>query len=266
MILTEDEKKIAKAYNIGYILSVHEPRLLDQIIRRNPNNDFVKSMRIGRDHREFYANIPRKDYSPDFKNGFYNGRSLAEHNPELVERLLKSKGVSKDYKRGIESAKKEFAIRSIQQKMNQEPKTPSHELRHDEHFQKGFNIGYRLGGDKPFLLNYLKNANEKYSKYLEGMQLGQEQHNYDLAKLREKDPEATLYPNDTVNSAYVQAIIEHKISTLDEVSQKQNNILHQKNTFDDVPTPKWLEKKTSDKVRKEPEKDKAKNKDIDLDR
>ncbi|MXV16905.1 hypothetical protein [Hufsiella ginkgonis] len=123
MALTEEEKKIARAYNIGYTLSNYEPRLLNKIIKDNPKNDFVRAMQVGRDHQEFHANIPRKDYTREFKNGFYNGRTLAEHDPSMINRLVMTKYLNKDYKKGLEAAQTEYAIKSIQEKMKEGSKS-----------------------------------------------------------------------------------------------------------------------------------------------
>lgn len=120
MALTEQEKKTMKAYNIGYTLSIYEPKLLDNIIRNNPDNEFVRAMQTGRDHHEFHAGIPRKDHTRDFKNGYYNGRTLAEFSPEVMDRMLKSDGVSKDFKNGLTAAKTEFSIKEIKAKAAQE--------------------------------------------------------------------------------------------------------------------------------------------------
>jgi hypothetical protein len=241
---------------------------MDQIIKNNPKNEFVKAMQTGRDHHHFNVNIPRKDYSQEFKNGFFNGRTLAEHDPKMIDNLLSGKGLHKDYKKGIEAAKKEHEILSIQERLKKEPKTPDKELRNDENYTKGFNVGYRLGGDRPFLSDYLKGANKRYGKYLDGMKLGQEQHHYDLDKLRQKEPDATLFPDDPKSSVFARALTEHKTMTMNEVAQRQYNTLNAKETLHELKTPEWLAKKAISKEKDHPKMDKPKgnNKSIDLDR
>jgi hypothetical protein len=73
MALTDDDKKLARAYNVGYLLSTYEPRLLDKIVKDNPKNEFVKAMQVGRDHREFHANILVKIIRVNSKMAFTTG-------------------------------------------------------------------------------------------------------------------------------------------------------------------------------------------------
>jgi hypothetical protein len=263
MRLTNEEKKLARAYNIGYTLSTYEPRLLDKFIKSNPNNEFVKAMQVGRDHQEFHAGIPRKDYNREFKNGFYNGRTLAEHDPAMIDRLVETKGLNQDYKKGLESARKEYSIRSIQQKVNEEPKAPAKELRHDESFQKGFNTGYRFAGRQAFIIDYSKNANERYGRYLDGMKAGKAQYDHDLSKLKEKDPEATIFKDGPKTSIYVDALADHKIMAMDDISGKQHKLVERKEAFQDVPIPKWLQKKEPDKADRPSQKNRDKGIDHD---
>lgn len=117
---TDQEKKIARAYNIGYALSVHEPKLLEKIIRQNPGNEFVKAMAVAKDHHEYAAGIPRKDHTREFKNGFRNARTLAEHDPELIKKLIASKDTNKEYKAGLEAGQREYAIRETMKRMQRE--------------------------------------------------------------------------------------------------------------------------------------------------
>ncbi|TFF37271.1 hypothetical protein [Mucilaginibacter psychrotolerans] len=159
MALTEEEKRMVKGYNAGYMLSIYEPRLIEQIIRNNPNNDFVLAMRVGRDYHHFNVNMPRKDQSKEFRNGFFNGRTLAQHSPQMIDNLLTGKGLHKDYKKGLEAARKENQVMSIQEKMKQEPKTPKKDLRNDQNFQKGFNVGYRLAEGHGHILGHYERTN-----------------------------------------------------------------------------------------------------------
>ena len=260
MALTDEEKKLARAYNVGYLMSTYEPRLLETIIKQNPKNEFVKGMQVGRDHREFNANIPGK-YSREFKNGFFNGRTLAEHQPGMIERLTKSKGLNKDYKAGLESARKEYEVLSIQKKMNKEPKVPSKDLRRDESYQRGFNVGYRFAEKQAFVIEYSKTAHERYGKYLDGMKAGVEQYNHDIEKLKVKNPDAKIFSNDPSKSQYEDALLDHKIMAMDDVSRGQHKLVDRKESFD-TPAPKWLDERTPDKDTQEPEKDI----DIDKDR
>ncbi len=264
MALTDDEKKMTRGYNIGYMLSTYEPRILAEVIRRNRENEFVKAMQVGRDHQEFHANIPRNDYTREFKNGFYNGRTLAEHSPELIDRLMTTKGLAKDYKRGLESAQKEHTVRAIQKKMNRVPKAPPGELGKDETFQKGFNAGYRLSEGYGPALNYAHSTNKAYSKFVDGIKAGKEQYHYDLAALREKDPNARIFAADPQHSKYENAVVEHKVITLNDISNEQLRAIERDKGFDNLPLPKRLQDKTPSKGINNPDKDK--DKDIDLDR
>jgi hypothetical protein len=263
MAVTDEEKRLARAYNIGYTLSSYEPRLLDKMIKSNPNNEFVKAMQVGRDHHQFHAGIPRKDLNREFKNGYYNGRTLAEHDPEMINRLKGTKGINKNYKNGLEAAQKEYAIRSIQQKINEEPKVPAKELRRDESFQKGFNIGYRFAGRTPMVINYSKHANERYGKYLDGMQAGKAQYDHDLGKLREKNPNAQIFKDDPQTSVFVNELTDHKIIAMDEISGKQHKVIERRDSFQNVPAPKWLNKKEQPKI--EPALQKKLDKGLDMD-
>jgi len=265
MAVSEEEKRLARAYNMGYLINTYEPRLMQEIIKHNPKNEFVKAMQVGRDQQEFDVGIPRKDQSLQFKNGYSNGRTLAEHKPETLQRILQSKGLNKDYVRGLSSALQEYKIRDIQKRMNQEPKAPKQDLRQDVSFKRGFNTGYR-SPDMAVMVGHSKLLNEKYTKYLDGMKAGIEQHNHDLAKLREKDPEARLFPDDPQTAEHVNSIADHKIIVLDDISSKQGRIINMKETFSDVPPPKWMQEKEPANDQGDNAKEKSKNKKIDLDR
>lgn len=262
MALSEEEKKIAKAYNIGYLMSTYEPRLLADIIRRNPTNEFVKSMQIGRDHQEFSANIPRKDYSPAFKNGFYNGRTLAEHNPQLINKIMNSKGINKDYKKGLESARKEYAIKGIQQKINQEPKAPVKEQAKDKDYQKGFNIGYRLSENYASVIGHAQRLNDKYATFLQGMQSGIKQYDHDLSLAKEKDGVERLFPDDLTANKFEDAVVRDAAIRLSDISNSQMRSIEHQQKFDNVPVPKWLKEnpyKSTDGRSPDKGKDKGKN-------
>jgi hypothetical protein len=143
-------------------------------------------MAIGRDHHEFHANIPRKDYSREFKNGFYNGRTLAEHNPELITQLISDKGGNKDYKKGLESARKEYQIKGIHQKMSHEQQTKVNVLKADDNYKKGFNIGYKLAQGYGKVLTHAQKSSEKYAAFALGLQLGVKQYELDITAAKEK--------------------------------------------------------------------------------
>jgi hypothetical protein len=264
MSLTVDEKRTARAYNIGYLMSVYEPQLLENIIKRNPNNEFIKAMQLGRDYNEFHTNVPRKDYNREFKNGFYNGRALVENSPEIIERLITTKGLNKDYKKGLESAKKEFTIQSIYKKMNEQPKAPKEDLRNDANFKKGFNVGYLLADEYGSTLNHAKSMNEKYSKFIDGVTAGKEQYNFDLAEIQEKDPKGRVFSEDAKRTTYESATIESKVGELGDISSDQLRAIERQKGFENAPAPKWLQKKSQEKESKTPQKQKGK--DIDHDR
>jgi hypothetical protein len=118
--MATEEERIIRAYNIGYQLSAHEPKLLDQIIKNNKNNEFVKTMMVAKDHQEFNRGIPKKEFTREYKNGVHNARTLSEHEPELLDKIIASKETNKDFKKGLEAGKKEYKIRQTMQRMKQE--------------------------------------------------------------------------------------------------------------------------------------------------
>lgn len=120
MAISEEEKRIARAYNVGYVLSAYEPKLLEQIIKNNKNNEFVKIMDTAREHQEFHRGIPKKEFTQDYKNGYYNAHSLSQHEPELLDRMISSKSMGKDYTEGLTAGKKEYKIRQSMTRMRDE--------------------------------------------------------------------------------------------------------------------------------------------------
>jgi len=49
---TEEEIKLAKAFNIGYVLSQHEPKILDKIIESNKDNEIIQMIAAGKRQQE----------------------------------------------------------------------------------------------------------------------------------------------------------------------------------------------------------------------
>src|ERR1700733_6288521 len=108
---TDKDKKIAHAYNVGYMLSMYEPRLLQQIVNKNKKNDFVRVMSLAKEHHEYLSGIPKKEFTIEYRNGFENARSLYEHNRELLDKLIASKDTNKYFKKGLIAGKKELEVR-----------------------------------------------------------------------------------------------------------------------------------------------------------
>ena len=123
MATTEEEKKIARAYNVGMILSTYEPRLLEKIIKSSKDNEFVKVMAIAKEHDEFLKNIPKKEFSNEYKNGFNNARFLAEHEPELLDNIIVTKNAHNDFINGLKAGKKEYQIKELQREKELQEKT-----------------------------------------------------------------------------------------------------------------------------------------------
>jgi len=263
MAVSEEEKRIAKLYSLGYTLSAYAPRAMESLIKHNPDNEQVKIMKIGRDHHQFNANIPRKEYSTEYRNGFFNGRTVIEHTPGLYDSLMRSKSHSKDYKKGLEAAKTEWEILSIQTKMREEPKAPARDLKNDDTYLKGFNTGYRLAEGYGGTLTQAARMGDQYAKFTEGLKAGREQYQFDLKELREKSPDARLFPDDPQTSHYVEALMKHKATELNNISESQLKAIERNDGFKDVQPPKWLQKKTEDKATPQP--DKKRDKDIDRD-
>jgi hypothetical protein len=186
----------------------------------------------------------------------------------MIDRLIAGKGLSKDYKRGLEAAQKEFLIEEIGKKIDAIPKTPAKDLRTDEHFQKGFNIGYRLAENHGYALNVPQTVNKEYSTFLEGVKMGKQQYEYDLAELHEKDPNGRIFPEDPHTSQYQKALFDQKLATISDVTKGQINAMERNKAFTDVPAPKWLQKKETRKEATGPgkNKNKSKNKGTDMDR
>jgi|GEM_PF-6464348 len=70
MATSEEEKRIAKAYNVGTMLSTYEPKLLVQIIKTSKDNEFVKTMAVAKDHNDlskaFHARISPRNIKTVF--------------------------------------------------------------------------------------------------------------------------------------------------------------------------------------------------------
>lgn len=116
----DEEAKIIRAYNSGYTLSTYEPKLLDQIIKQNENNEFVKVMKNAREQQEFETAIPKKDLSPEYKNGFRSAPSLSEQEPKVFDQLVNSNETDKDFKQGLSAGRKEHKIRQTMERIKQE--------------------------------------------------------------------------------------------------------------------------------------------------
>ena len=181
---TEEEKQIARAYNIGYALSAYEPRLLDQFIRQNKDNGFVKAMAVARDHQEFNRGIPRKDFTKEYKNGFHNAKTLIENNPNFFDQLINAKDTNSDLKRGLKAGRNEYEILKTVAKVREQPKLSQRKTKED--FQKGFNTGYTLSRDYGDTLKFVIEGQKKYGAFVEGLDAGQKQYN------KEKHPDISL--------------------------------------------------------------------------
>lgn len=116
----EEEARLIRAYNSGYTLSTFEPKLLEQIIKQNHNNEFVKVMKSARDQQEFETAMPKKDFSQEYKNGFRSAQSLSEQEPNLFDQLVNSNEIDKDFKQGLSAGKKEHKIRQTMGRIKQE--------------------------------------------------------------------------------------------------------------------------------------------------
>lgn len=266
MPLSEEEKRMVRAYNIGYELSTYEPKMLEKIIKANKNNEFVKMMRIGRDHREFHANIPRKDYTPEFKNGFYNGRTLAENNPKLLDRLETAKGVTKDYRAGMAAAKQEYALMQIKDRMKAERENPKESNSLSANYSKGFNVGYRLSKSYKPAINYAVENSREYSQFAQGLNAGMKQYDADLTMVRKKDSRGKLFPDHDDLQLKDQKPIEEIVNRLYDTADSQLKSLNRNKPFGDVNMPKWMQDKAQEKTPPSPEKDKIKDKGLDHDR
>jgi hypothetical protein len=116
----DEEAILIKAYNSGYTLSTYEPSLLEQIIRQNQNNEFVKVMKSAREQQEFETALPKKDFSQEYKNGFRSAPSLTEQEPKTFDQLVNSKEVPNDFKQGLVAGKKEHKIRQTMERIKEE--------------------------------------------------------------------------------------------------------------------------------------------------
>lgn len=141
MAISEEEKRIIRAYNTGYTLSAYEPKLLEQIIKNNKNNEFVKVMDTARQHQEFHRGIPKKEFTRDYKNGYYNSQTLSQHEPELLDRMIASKNMGKDYTEGMKAGKQEYKIRQSMEGMKQEREQQQQRERGvDKNLDRGMDI------------------------------------------------------------------------------------------------------------------------------
>lgn len=128
---TEEEKKIARAYNVGFTLSMYDPKLLEQIIKRNPKNDFVKIMEVAKNHHEVQVNIPKKELSREYKNGYFNAQSLSANNPELLDKMINTNTSNKDFARGLKDGKKEYQVRQTMKRIQHEREGKQRDLNRD---------------------------------------------------------------------------------------------------------------------------------------
>jgi hypothetical protein len=91
-----------------------------------------------KDHHEFNINLPKKQFTREYKNGFHNARSLSEHDPQLLDKMIASKDLNKDFVKGMEAGKKEYKVRQTMERMKQE-----RELRErDRSIDRDYDIEY----------------------------------------------------------------------------------------------------------------------------
>ena len=132
MMASEEETRLIRAYNAGYILSTYEPELLESIIRNNGNNDFVKTMAVAKEHHEFDVGIPKNENNRNYKNGFHNARAIGEQNPELLDAMLGNKDLDKDFRNGLAAGKKEIKVRQTMQRIKQEREQQNRDMDRDK--------------------------------------------------------------------------------------------------------------------------------------
>lgn len=77
-------------------------------------------MAVAKEHHELASGIPKKELNTNYKNGFRNARSLAEYEPELLDKLISSKDLDKDFIKGLAAGKKEYKVWQTMQRMKQE--------------------------------------------------------------------------------------------------------------------------------------------------
>lgn len=261
MALTEYEKRLARAYNIGTLLSMYEPRLLESIIRHNPGNEFVQLMQIGKDHREFNLNIPRKDYTSRFKNGVFNGRMLAQSDPKALEKVIKAKGVGQEYRKGLQYALQEHSMGDIKRRMKDTEKVATLQKK-DATFQKGFNVGYRLGKGFQSVVKEAAKGSSDYASYTTGLQAGLDQYNYDIAILRNKDRNAQIFPETNSLPQKERQKISDTVNRIYDVVDSQDKALRSQIGFDKPNLPDWLIRNAPSA--NHPESDKHKNAERNL--
>lgn len=247
---SEEEQRIARAYNAGHTLALYEPKLLEAIIKSNRNNEFVKIMSAAKDHQEFYQNIPRKDFTREYKNGFRNARALVENDPKLLDQLLSTEKLPEDYLKGLEAGKAEFQLKQVRDKVKNEPKPVPPE--HKPDFTRGFNDGYRLSVNHTEIVNYAVDTQKRWSPYIKGLQAGQQQYAKEVeAGLTKKDV-AAIDVNSPEISDETYNKIRNKVEGLKENSEGKLDYLENtegqdttavvsgKNEISTFSLPSWL--------------------------
>lgn len=272
---SEEEKRIARAYNAGHVLAMYEPKLLEKIVKSNKENEFVKIMGAAKDHQEFYQNIPRNDFTREYKNGFSNAKALIENDPRLLDQLLSTKKLPNDYLKGLEAGKMQHHFSQVKDKVKNEPKPVQKEQKRD--FARGFNDGYRLSVNHIEIINHAVDTQKRWSPYIRGLQAGQQQYTKEVeAGLTKKDVAAIDVNNPQISDeAYGR--IRNKVEGLKENSEMKLNILNEPEspgTQKDVagaekstaPLPGWLKNDRFSKTTDEMDKKMDKGKDVEPDK
>ncbi|HVW96118.1 MAG TPA: hypothetical protein VHA56_09140 [Mucilaginibacter sp.] len=274
-MVSEEEQRILRAYNAGHVLAMYEPKILESIIKSNRNNEFVRIMRAAKDHQEFYQNIPRKDFTREYKNGFSNARAIIENDPKLLDQLLSTKKLHKDYLRGLEAGKAEYHLKKIRDRVKNQIKPVSAEYKPD--FTRGFNDGYRLSVNHIEIVNFAIDAQKRWSPYIRGLQAGQQQYAKEVeAELTKKDIAAIDVNNPEISDeAYnkirnkVEGLKENSEGKLDYLEASERRDIAKDAEDTDKPTkplPGWLKNDRFGGTDAQPDIPKNKDRNIEPDR
>ena len=148
--MNEQEKQFQTGFNHGYILTAHEPEMIDAIIKAAHDaksfSEYSYGLTAGHDMYIVDNILPEKGKlskpakelekldTPEkkFTKGFNAGYLIAKHDPELCAKIIKIPNQKSEYFKGIVSGKQEHDMEKLKMRV----KTMSQNKTPNKNFQK----------------------------------------------------------------------------------------------------------------------------------
>ena len=150
--MNEQEKQFQTGFNHGYILTAHEPGMIDAIIKAAHDaksfSEYSYGLTAGHDMYIVDNILPEKGKlsspakeleklrTPEekFAKGFNAGYLIAKHEPELCAKIIKIPNQKNEYFKGIVSGKQEHDMEKLKSRVKgmTQNKTPAKEIKKDK--------------------------------------------------------------------------------------------------------------------------------------